>query len=348
MSRGFDPTGTENDPEAETRKVQLAGGSTYTVSLPKEWADEHGIDPGVEVYLRPHVDGSLLIDAGENPTADRITAEVPVDDLNDDHLARTVRSLYVAGYDAITLVADDEINEAVRRTLSDVTGAMIGAEVVEAAADRLVVRSVLDPDDISIRQSLLQLRHVALGMHEDAAAALFGNDTDPGRAVDRTDEIDRLAAMVARNFRRGLVNVSVVDHLETDRWTLFEYLKVARQLERVANRAETLGTVAAERNDPFDGRLAESAADARGVVRDATALVLEEPDVETAHRVLDRRDAVLADLDAIDCSSDDDESRLALVVDNLARTAQRGGDIAETAMGALPRWDNRQAGRDGR
>ncbi|MFC6725125.1 AbrB/MazE/SpoVT family DNA-binding domain-containing protein, partial [Halobium palmae] len=29
----------------ETRKVQLTGSSTFTISLPKEWATEQGIDP---------------------------------------------------------------------------------------------------------------------------------------------------------------------------------------------------------------------------------------------------------------------------------------------------------------
>ncbi|MFW6449319.1 MAG: AbrB/MazE/SpoVT family DNA-binding domain-containing protein, partial [Halobacteriota archaeon] len=30
----------------ETRKVQLTGGSTYTVSLPKPWARRNGIEAG--------------------------------------------------------------------------------------------------------------------------------------------------------------------------------------------------------------------------------------------------------------------------------------------------------------
>ena len=53
----------------ETRKVQLSGGTTYTVSLPKSWAQEHGIDAGSTLSLYPNRDGSLLIE----PEIDRST-----------------------------------------------------------------------------------------------------------------------------------------------------------------------------------------------------------------------------------------------------------------------------------
>ena len=35
----------------ETRKVQVTGGSTFTVSLPKEWAEENGVSAGSVVEL---------------------------------------------------------------------------------------------------------------------------------------------------------------------------------------------------------------------------------------------------------------------------------------------------------
>jgi len=47
----------------ETRKVQLSGGTTYTVSLPKKWAQEHGIGSGSVLALHPSGDGSLLVEA---------------------------------------------------------------------------------------------------------------------------------------------------------------------------------------------------------------------------------------------------------------------------------------------
>ena len=46
----------------ETRKVQLSGGTTYTISLPKSWAEEQGIESGSLVSIHPNGDGPLLVD----------------------------------------------------------------------------------------------------------------------------------------------------------------------------------------------------------------------------------------------------------------------------------------------
>jgi antitoxin component of MazEF toxin-antitoxin module len=46
----------------ETRKVQQTGGSTYIISLPKQWAEKMGIKTGVRVSLQAQPDGKLLID----------------------------------------------------------------------------------------------------------------------------------------------------------------------------------------------------------------------------------------------------------------------------------------------
>ena len=45
----------------EVRKVQITGGSTYTVSLPKEWATESGIEAGSKLAFYP--EGNTLIAA---------------------------------------------------------------------------------------------------------------------------------------------------------------------------------------------------------------------------------------------------------------------------------------------
>ena len=44
----------------ETRKVQVTGGSTYTVSLPKDWANQNDVSGGSVVEFYPEEDSLLL------------------------------------------------------------------------------------------------------------------------------------------------------------------------------------------------------------------------------------------------------------------------------------------------
>ncbi len=45
----------------EVRKVQVVGGTTFIVSLPKKWVREAGLKPGGELILIPKGSSSLLI-----------------------------------------------------------------------------------------------------------------------------------------------------------------------------------------------------------------------------------------------------------------------------------------------
>ncbi|ELY75364.1 phosphate uptake regulator PhoU, partial [Natrinema pallidum DSM 3751] len=49
----------------ETRKVQVTGGSTYTVSLPKTWATDNDVSAGTTVEFYPEDDALLLTPKNE-------------------------------------------------------------------------------------------------------------------------------------------------------------------------------------------------------------------------------------------------------------------------------------------
>ena len=59
-----------------SRKVQKTGGSTYFVTLPKEWATKIGISQGSIVTLMPNDSGSLLLVPESLSQVNRCTIEL--------------------------------------------------------------------------------------------------------------------------------------------------------------------------------------------------------------------------------------------------------------------------------
>ncbi|WP_049971351.1 AbrB/MazE/SpoVT family DNA-binding domain-containing protein [Haladaptatus cibarius] len=80
----------------ETRKVQYTGSST-TISLPKEWADEHGVEAGMQLALYPAENGELII--GAEQTDDGEPPEVCVEGRSATDIRETVKALYAIGND---------------------------------------------------------------------------------------------------------------------------------------------------------------------------------------------------------------------------------------------------------
>lgn len=323
----------------ETRKVQVTGGSTYTVSLPKDWASKTGVSAGSEIEFY-HEDESLLLTprTEETPTEGTFAAT----DLEGPELTRAVVTMYVSGFDVITFETA-RVDAAQRRTIRNATQRLVGLEVIEETSERVRLQDLLDSSELSIHDAITRMRLVALTMLEDAVTALCEDDTDLAVDVsERDDDVDRLWYLTARVFRQALRNPSAATDIGLSREACFDYYSGARQLERVADHATKIAeltgeieTVPADATDALSVLHTEVAA---AIETAMDALLSEDPDEaarlanetmtdiddvdEYSHEV----DGLLRDLDS------QHAQRLGLVVDSLSRSADYGGNIAETAM----------------
>jgi len=113
----------------EIRKIQQTGGSTYIVSLPKQWDDhvDQASDMNVGITTRP--DGSLLISPDisfPSPTK----KQLDVTNRTGDMLLRGIIAFYIAGFNVIELVSI-RINAGQKQTIRQITHKPIGPEIVK-------------------------------------------------------------------------------------------------------------------------------------------------------------------------------------------------------------------------
>ena len=332
----------------ETRKVQLTGGSTYTISLPKQWAEEHSIEAGRRLYLHPNGDASLVVRAAPPQENETSTTHITVDGDSEDNLRRTVQALYAVGLDEFTLTVSDEFSTSQRRVATSAATNLVGLEALEETENRIVFRNLLSSTDESVRQSVLQLEYVTIWMHRNAVLAVADADVERAeRVIERDDEADRLFGLVHRRFQRVLTSMQEVEQLGFDRPTIFDYYTTARQLERVADHAEKIATLSLRLDGPpavdSIGELVSLAHQSREIVVDAASVLLGSGTVEQAYTAFTARDELLEAVDSVDRTLHDNSASdtylLALVLDSVRRTADYGGNIAEAMIQASMRSD---------
>jgi len=325
----------------ETRKVQVTGGSTYTVSLPKDWATANDVSAGSIVEFHAEEDLLLLAPRREE---DRVEGTLTVDGLESDHeLTRAVMTMYVSGFDVIRLEAT-RISAEQRRIIRDATQGLVGLEMIEETSDRVVLQDLLDSSELSVHNAITRMRLVSLTMLSDAVEALIEDDADLAQDVmQRDDDVDRLWYMVSRVFRTVLRNPTAANEIGFPRETVFDYQSSARQLERIGDHATKIAGIALE-----VGTVDEGVAEALRNLQDAAIRVpeigmdalLTEDSEEAVELATEARAAipniddrarevgeVIRDLDDAELAQS-----LALVVDSLSRTADYGGNIAESAL----------------
>jgi len=323
----------------ETRKVQVTGGSTYTVSLPKSWATDNGVSAGSEVEFYPEEDSLLLT---PRSVSERTEGTLDVSDLKGEQLTRAVMTMYVSGFDIIALEAS-RISTDQRRAIRDAVQGLVGVEVLEETSERVVLQDLLDSSELSIENAVTRMRLISRSMLEDAVTALVQNDRDLARdVIERDDDVDRLWFVVSRIFRATLRSPRAAKELGLPREVCFDYHSSARQLERIADHAAKVAHLGLDLDEVPDGvadGLQAAHEDTSAVINKAMdALFMDDPDQAT-DLANEARESILdidehtGDLRELLRDLNPAEAQLlGLVVDSLSRSADYGGNIAETAL----------------
>lgn len=329
----------------ETRKVQVTGGSTYTVSLPKDWANENDVAVGSSISFFSHEYGLVL-----TPRRGRkgIEGRLDIATRSDDELMRAIIAMYVNGFNTIT-IETHHITPGKRRAIRTTTQNLVGLEIVEETDKKIVVQDLLNASQMSIHDAISQMKVIAMAMLEDAVSALAETDEDAARnVIERDDDMDRLWFVVSRTFRRTLRTPAVAEELGFPRETCFDFYTCGRQLERIADHAAKIGQVAIEL-DAIPERVVEAVselhAEAAAIVTTAMEAFLTDDRKRATRLANEARESIFGITESgrsIDDLLRDLEPyqahQLRLSIDSLSRCADYGGNIAETALqNAAPR-----------
>ncbi|MFO7927896.1 MAG: PhoU domain-containing protein [Halobacteriota archaeon] len=313
------------------RKVQVTGGSTYTVSIPKAWANARDIGSGSPLHLYPFDDRLVVAQPDDEIPIRR--ASINADAVGNGALSRWIEAAYAAGSDEIVIESETGFDSSERRVVTDAVTRLVGIEISTERDREIVARSLLDPAEISLNGTIDQLRRISLSMHENAVRAVLGSDDESKElarhVVSRDNDADRLFALVSRQFYRALTDVREIDKLQTDRKVAFTRFRTARQLERIGDHAERIADVAIRQDRPpgtdLQARFEAIAEDARQVVRTAM-------DGEAERALIQLGDVVerVQSLDRELYRKNGDNAYLhGQALESVRRTGEYGGNIAE-------------------
>ena len=330
--------GRSEDPEQPARrKLQMTGGSTYTVSLPKTWAKAHALEPGmgVDVFPRPGWVAIRLAETDRHPPSVSIDATTR----DPDELVRWVTAAYIAGSERISIesIENGDQRTAVRNAIRG----LVGIEIQEETETTIEAWTMLDIHDLSAVQTINQMELMSVDMHEKAIHAAISGDRDLATAVaSKDDNIDRLFALICRIFQRSVVNISIP--IQQNGLSTFEFYSAARQLERVADHAEKIANTAQliESSPPEDlvSDIDQLGAESREIVERSLASLLEKHNSQQPNAIFADGQSTIDAAQALDRRmyevGFDDAYLYGTVVDSIIRTTEYGLNIAELAVQA--------------
>jgi phosphate uptake regulator len=330
----------------ETRKLQLTGGSTFIISLPKKWIDQNQLKKGSLIRLREEEGGFLsIIPSGAPLQSDRDEALIKANEKDSSDLViRKAVSTYLIGYNLIHIQAEDQkqLTSEQRSKIKDFSRRMlVGTEIVKDTAQELSLQVLLSYPELSIQSALRRMSLIAASMHRDAITAMKRLDHKQAKEVmDTDDEVDRFNLYVIRQLKTAIQNPRIIKDigLNTARDCL-GYRLVIKSVERTADHAAAIAENVMQMKKCVENEVFEKLESMSNVAVSMFETAIEalfRNDFVLAEGVLEKKNAVSCHEKQAVISSQktgrDDSTQIRLIIESIRRTAEYASDIAEVVL----------------
>ena len=329
----------------EIRKVQVTGGSSYVITLPKEWADAQHIRKNDPLGLVAQPDGTLLVTREITEGQFQREKRFDVSEIRDPaFLFRLLIGSYIAGYTSITVTARTRLPAPVRMAVRDFAQMTIGPEVVEETDTLIILKDLLNPAEMPFENTIKRMYVIVKNMHLDAMQALEtrnGNLADD--VITRDNDVDRLHWLIARQTSIILKNPTLARKMGQSTSRVVNTHIIGRIIERIGDHAVRIS----ENTRKMPGTMIEP--EVQAAIRKASTLALSifdksivsffNADMQGSHRTIEQVDTLEDLCEEINAIAMQRDPFFAVSLRNIAesirRTGEYAGDISESVINYL-------------
>lgn len=328
----------------QTRKMQLSGGSTYIISLPKNWIDEFKIKVGENITIVKNSNQSLTLyskrkdEQGEKSTAVILSNQKD----SGDSLKRKIIAAYLSGYKTIKIKTKGmriplEHSKAVREL---VRSSMIGTEIVESGSTAIAIQILTRLPELSFDTALKRMYLMANNMVKEAIESL--EEVDIGHAedvVNMDDEVDRFGLYMRRNLVLAIGNQNILHDMGLQKPSdCLGYRTVVSRIERIADHAGLIAKrikFIEKKIDPKIMAKIKNISEKTLDVFDKSITALQEHDFEKGEKVAQKVEQIIKEEKQIMSNIKETEKNstiIRFVFEDLRRISEYSIDIAEVSI----------------
>lgn len=329
----------------EIRKVQVTGGSSFVITLPKEWVNSLNIKKNDPLGLIVQPDGTLLITPRTTAEPSHRVKEFSVDDADDpEYVFRLLVGAYIMGYSIIVVKSRERIPPFVMDCVTRFTQTAIGPEIIEETMDSITVKDLLNPAEMPFDKTIRRMYIILKTMHEDAMTALRERNKSMAEDVmSRDNNVDRLQWLVARQSNVVLRDVTLAKKMGVTQEEATYYFLISRIMERIGDHAVRIAeNVSFVMGTAISEDIVESIGAASALALEILASSMKawmKKDITAANRNIEEIEKLLSRCEEINNKALNIKGissiSVGYIAESIKRTGEYAADIAELVINHL-------------
>lgn len=222
----------------EFRKLMAFGNSSFIVSVPKAWIEKNRLKKG-DVLVVEQKPNELILstkDEGERRRINEVT--VNPEGKTIEEFKTELTTLYVNNYDVITVVNVKNTAE-----VKEIFRNLVGMEIVEETASKIVAKDLLDIQEVSIENLIRRVDIIIRSMLTDS---LELNPENAESVIGRDKEVNRLSLLGFRTAKAATDNPRLLKMFNTTYWNVMLSKQVITHLEKYGDQVKRIIRTAKE------------------------------------------------------------------------------------------------------
>src|SRR3989338_10255022 len=222
----------------EFRKLMAFGNSSYIVSVPKAWVEKNRLKKGDVLFVEQKPNELILSSRDEGERRKISEVSVNTEGKTFEELKTEIVSLYVNNYDLIMVVNVKDAN-----AVKDIFRNLVGMEVVEETASKIVAKDLLDIQEVSLENVIRRIDIIIRSMISDSTELDVKNADS---VIGRDKEVNRLSLLGFRTAKAATDNPRLLKTFNTSYWNVMLSKQTITALERFADQIKRIIRTAKE------------------------------------------------------------------------------------------------------
>lgn len=229
-----------DDQLERTRRVQKVGGSSLSVTLPKNWIESINLKPGDILTFKEMGGGRLELakeTQGEYAPELQRTVYIDMDGEETNMLTRLIVGSYIAGHDNVIIKSKNQFTEAQKEEANRVVKRMLGLSVVEQSSNSMEFQNFIDPIKYRLDHIMSRVIGVLTVEIEGCKKGLIDSNKEVLESIfSLEDEVDSFYLLMIRQLLLSSENYRLAKGLgiENHRYQM-GYRLVIKDLEMIAD-----------------------------------------------------------------------------------------------------------------
>jgi len=329
----------------DIRKVQITGGSSYVITLPKDWAEAQQVKKNDPLGIITQPDGTLLITRHITEGQFQREKRFDVSAIHEPtFLFRLLIGSYIAGYTTITVTSKNRLAAPVRMVVRDFTQMTIGPEVVEETDTTIILKDLLNPAEMPFENTIKRMFVIVKNMHLDAMIALeTRNKGLCDDVIARDNDVDRLHWLIARQTNIILKNASLARKMGESTSKVVNTYIISRIIERIGDHAVRISENAQKMSenevDPEVLAAIKKASILALSIFDKSIIAFFSADMRGSHKNIEqveKLEEICENINTLAMKKDPFVAvSLRYIAESVRRSGEYAGDISESVINYL-------------